>query len=117
MFGRKKDQASVSAEKAISLRKMLGCNKQEPRGSRLQQATFLDLLSTQSQAQLEQEMEEEIQQQAGRRACFPDEAVQSGHQTRFLPARKAVDVSGTPSRLIYGNRAEQRSVRREESKN
>ena len=54
MFGRKKSQTSVSAESALSLEKILGCDEWEPAESRLQRATFLELFSAQSRALLEQ---------------------------------------------------------------
>ncbi len=54
MFGRKKSQTSVSAERALSLGEILGCDQLEPPESRLQRATILDLFSAQNKAQLEQ---------------------------------------------------------------
>jgi hypothetical protein len=54
MFFRKKSQDSVSVESVVSLREILGCDELEPPESRLQRATFVDLLDAQNRAQLEQ---------------------------------------------------------------
>jgi hypothetical protein len=54
MFGRKKSQASVSVERVLPLREILGCDELEPPESRLQRATFVDLFDAQNRAQLEQ---------------------------------------------------------------
>jgi hypothetical protein len=53
MFFRKKSQASVSPESALSLVEILGCDELETPESRLQRATFLDLFRAQSEAQWE----------------------------------------------------------------
>ena len=53
-FSRKKSEASAPAESVLSLEKIPASDELEPPESRLQRATFLDLLSAQSQAQLEQ---------------------------------------------------------------
>jgi hypothetical protein len=102
MFNWKKSQASVSAEKAISLREMLGCDELEPPESRLQRATFLDLLSAQSQAQLEQWKGNAAA--SGALSLLSDEAVNRDIEHRFLLHEKQLNYRDSLAGLFiaYG---------------
>ena len=97
----------------MSLREILGCDEWEPPESRLQRATFLDLLSAQSRAQLEQWKGNAAA--SGALSLLSDEAVNRDLEHRFLLQEKLLMYRGLPCRLIYRIRAEQRSVRRRKS--
>jgi hypothetical protein len=102
MFGRKKSQASVPAESALSLETILGCDEREPAESRLERATFLDLLSAQSQAQLEQWKGNAAA--SGALSLLYEEAVNRDIEHRFLLQEKQLNYRDSLAGLFiaYG---------------
>jgi hypothetical protein len=102
MFGRKKSQASVPAERALSLEEILGCDQLDWPGSRLQRATVLDLLSAQSQAQLEQWKGNAAA--SGALRLLSDEAVNRDIEHRYLLEQMLLLKQDTPGGLFaaYG---------------
>jgi hypothetical protein len=102
MFSKKKSQASVSAERALSLEEILGCDQLDSPESRLQRATFLDLLSAQSQAQLEQWKGNAAA--SGALRLLSDEAVNRDIEHRFLLQEKQLNYRDSLAGLFiaYG---------------
>lgn len=76
----------MSAESALSLEEILGCDEYEPAESRLQRATFLDLFSAQSQAQCERWKGNAAA--SGALSLLYDEAVNCDLEHRYLLQEK-----------------------------
>jgi hypothetical protein len=104
MFCRKKSQAS--AESALSLVEILGCDEWEMPESRLQRATFLDLFRAQSEAQWERWKGNAAA--SGALILLYDEAVNRDLEHRYLLDQMLLLKQDSPGGLFaaYGRSKE-----------
>jgi hypothetical protein len=82
MFGWKKRPVPVVRDRSLSLGEILECDELEPPDSRLRRATFLDLLSAQSRAQVEGWKGNAAA--SGALSLLYDEAVNRDHEHNYL---------------------------------